>query len=1068
MIQIMKASAGSGKTFNLARKYITLLFRKKDRSAYRHILAVTFTNKATDEMKSRILRELYVLSSDPASSGYLKWFVPDLFPAEDMKDVDPEDIVSELPGRPGRKITLESLQAYAREVLYGILHDYGAFSVSTIDRFFQQTLKAFSREIGQFASYQVELDKEELVRESVDRLLDSLTEDNPDLLRWLTDCAMEQVENGERYDLDDRLTDMARNLKSDAYRETVESFGIDEDRMYSHANLRNIRKLCDEYVKDFRKKVGDAAGAALSAIGACGLNTSDFYRSFPEVLRNYEGLDGRTEITAPQTFLARASDSNLWFRKAGREENLEKSRGLEASFEEFCSLFGNEFRLYNTARVILGQLYELGVSADIRHEFDAVLKDRNVLSIDDSNLILKNIIDGSDAPFIYEKTGVRFENFLLDEFQDTSGIQWDNFRPLLENSNAQNFENLIVGDVKQSIYRWRGSEWKLLQENLEKDFPRCRTTVLDRNFRSVRNIVGFNNSFFVFAAEMLDALYGGGEHTVSGIYSDVVQKTASDGSEEGLVEISFCGDGTQEDIILDSIRRLTDGGASYGDIAVLVRNNSSGALVAQALIGHGIPVVTDDSLKVKSSLVVRRLVSMMAYMDNPDDKVGSYLADSMKAVVVREYRSLPDLCESLIRLLRQNDSGRVDAESTYLQSFMDCVLDYSAREGSSLHRFLEYWNNDATDPAIASPSMTDSVRIVTIHKAKGLDFNYVIFPFAETVKLYRPSHVWCRPELEGTALAPAGSSVFDVNLSESSRDTVFEEDFMKEKLMQYIDNINVFYVAMTRAVKGMHIIAARPTASLLKSADAEIPAVSNMSHILYVYLYRNGPAAGFTCQADGNAQVFVSYRCGRMPAQSRQGQKKATGVMLKAEYPSFEINRQAPDDGSCVKKRLVLAADDADYFSEEGSVGLYSSGRLRGVILHRILSSVYSAGDLAAAVAEAVAAGLLSESDAGYAEELLRGKIVFAGRYGWFSGGNVRSVLNEVSMIDTDGSIYRPDRVLVGEDGAVTVIDYKFGSRDKAHERQIRKYAGMWSRKGYAHVSSYLWYVMDDDIRRIT
>ena len=197
MIQIMKASAGSGKTFNLARKYITLLFRKQDRSAFRHILAVTFTNKATDEMKNRILRELYRLSSDPASSGYIKWFMPWKFSDAELADVDPDDVVKELPGRPGEEITLDSIRECAREMLYNILHDYSAFSISTIDRFFQQTLKAFSREIGQFASYQVELDKDALVNETVDRIFDSLTEDDRDLLNWLTDCAIDQVERGK-------------------------------------------------------------------------------------------------------------------------------------------------------------------------------------------------------------------------------------------------------------------------------------------------------------------------------------------------------------------------------------------------------------------------------------------------------------------------------------------------------------------------------------------------------------------------------------------------------------------------------------------------------------------------------------------------------------------------------------------------------------------------------------------------------------------------------------------------------------------------------------------------------
>ena len=662
IIQIMKASAGSGKTFNLARKYITLLFRKKERYPYRHILAVTFTNKATDEMKNRILKELYVLSTDPSSSGYLKWFMPEMFSVEQLEGTDPDDFVKELPGKHGIPVTLEGIRECAGEMLCNILHDYSAFSISTIDRFFQQTLKAFSREIGQFSSYQVELDKDSLIAETVDRIFDSLTEDsgNHALLRWLTDCAIEQVENGGGYDITGSLVKMASRLKSDQHRDLVAGRGIDEIQVCSYENLQKIRGLCRSVMADFIEKTRTRAKAATEAMESCGLVSGDFYRSFPKVLYSYSVMDANSTVEAPGTFLSRGRDPELWFSKAVRKTNMEKSRGLETSFGAFCSLFDDEFKVYNTARIVYDQLYELGLSADINREFDAVLKDNNVLGIDDSNRILKNIIDGSDAPFVYEKTGVRYENFLLDEFQDTSGIQWENFRPLLEESRSKGFESLIVGDVKQSIYRWRGSEWKLLHESLEKELSGCYTTVLDSNFRSGRNIVEFNNAFFPYAAGQLDALYGTG-NTVSGIYSDVCQKVSSKSGDSGMVEVSFCAKGTQTDAVLKVIGNLRDSGASYGDIAVLVRNNCSGAKTAEDLIRNSIPVVTDDSLKVKSSSVVRRMVSLMAYMDNPRNTLGGYLASVMNVPVPESFRSLPDLCEALSRSIQSVDEGHLCA-----------------------------------------------------------------------------------------------------------------------------------------------------------------------------------------------------------------------------------------------------------------------------------------------------------------------------------------------------------------------------------------------------------------------
>ena len=1061
MIQIMKASAGSGKTFNLARKYITLLFRKNDRAAYRHILAVTFTNKATDEMKSRILRELHILSTDPSSSGYLKWFIPGMFPAEQLEGLDPADFVTELPGRPGVPVTTDSLKECAREMLCAILHDYSAFSISTIDRFFQQTLKAFSREIGQFSSYQVELDKDLLISETVDRIFDSLTDDSPHLLRWLTDCAIEQVENGGSYDITRSLVKMASRLKSDQYRDLAEARGVDGNSTYSYENLQKIRKLCRSVITGFRKTVMDRADAAISAMENCGLRAEDFYRGFPKVLYSYRDLDGNAVISAPETFLARGADPESWFPKARQKDCREKADGLEIPFGEFCSLFEDGFRIYNTARLIAGQLYELGLSADIDREFNAVLKDNNVLSIDDSNLILKNIIDGSDAPFVYEKTGVRYENFLLDEFQDTSRIQWENFRPLLENSHSQNFENLIVGDVKQSIYRWRGSEWKLLHESLEQDMPGCVTSVLDSNFRSCRKIVEFNNAFFPYAAGRLDAQYGSG-NVISGIYSDVCQKTASKSGDEGIVEISFAVRDRQTDAVLKIIERLTDAGAGYGDIAVLVRNNISGARVAEDLIRHSVPVVTDDSLKVKSSSVVRRMVSLMAYMDNPRNTLGSYLANSMNIRIPDRYRSLPDLCESIARAMQKEDEAGFTAEATYVQSFVDCVLDYSSKNGNSLHDFLAYW--DGADPNVCSPALSDAVRIITVHKSKGLDFGYVIFPFAETVTLYRPSDVWCSPDFSDTDLAPAGNCIFDVSLSESSSATLFAPDYRREKLMQYIDNLNIFYVALTRAVKGMHVIAEYPSASFLKSMEKGAPDSRNMSHVLYSYIHEAGVRTGFREGELKSEDIPESFVTGEMPSFA-SGQADAGGKpSLQSSYPSYPLNPEVPEeDGGLPGNRLVFSTDSQDYFSEEGRYGLYSSGRLRGIILHRILASVNVEDDLHKAVSDAIASGFLPEDEAEEAEKILSSKIRSVADRKWFSGDGVK-ILNEVSLIDSDGSLYRPDRVLVGEDGKVTVLDYKFGAKEHGHRRQVLRYADMWKRKGYAEVSAYLWYVMEDEV----
>ena len=827
MITVMKASAGSGKTYNLAREYIRLLLTKKDPQAYRHILAVTFTNKATDEMKRRILEELYVLATKPQDSPYYKEFV-------------------KLCGSP------EALQKRASSQLGGILHDYSSFAVSTIDKFFQQTLRAFSREIGQFASYQVELDKAALVEESVDRILDGLTEDDRGLLGWLTENVKAGLENGSRFNLEPPLKDMAKNLKSTDHADAVRRYGIDEDAAYAKEHLKEIQKGCgalaDAYVKDVR----DAAQAVLDVLERHGVDPAESNRGFLKALYGFRDLGPRDTVGTPTaSFLEKAADSSKWFAKSKDRYRVELEGSLEGPLDAFCALFGDRYRQYRTACLIGGQAYTLGIAGELRKAFDAVQKEKNVLSIDDSNTILKDIIDGSDAPFVYEKLGVRFEDFLLDEFQDTSTIQWENFRPLLRNSEAGGFDNLVVGDVKQSIYRWRGSDWHLLDAGVRADFRQGAEQVLDGNYRTCRTIVAFNNAFFPYAAAQLDGLLGGDE--IRRIYHDVGQQVRFKDPAEGSVDVKFVDDYDAEmDEIVASVRAVEAAGGKPGDVAILVRENQGGSEIAARLVSEGIPVVSDDSLFVKSSVTVRRLVSQLSLVDAPDSEghasVAGYLARSMDIRIPDHYHSLTDLAESLLRDLRDAAPDTFEAEVPYIQSFMDYLLDWSAAHGNDLSAFLREWAD--ADPKIASPETGSAVRVMTVHKSKGLEFPYVIFPFAEKVTLYKGSSYWCRPDVDGTPLAAFADGVYHVELSGARENTLFAEDYRRERTLQYIDNINVFYVAMTRAKYGLKVIAKTPPQKVLDPVRRGEPADwKNLSQVLYGFVgtldYHAGTMYGF-------------------------------------------------------------------------------------------------------------------------------------------------------------------------------------------------------------------------------
>ena len=1054
MIRIMKASAGSGKTFNLAKTYIRLLLTDEERYSYRHILAVTFTNKATDEMKSRILKELHLLARSPKDSPYYEGLVP-MFDSED------------------------GLRRRAETVLCDILHDYGAFAVSTIDRFFQQTLKAFSREIGQFATYQVELDRESLVSESVDRVLDSLSDDNKDLLEWLTQSVMDDLEKGKRYNLENNLKTVAMTLKSDEHRAAVEEYGIDEEKEYSKENLARMKKALSGVMSSFVKEVKEAAKAFVSAAGEEGLSNEDFSRKCFNSVYVCAASDPKDEPAYPSATIFRNSeDFSKWFRKADLNRFAPVEGRLMPLIQRYCGIFTEKYKVYATASKISQILNELGIAGDLDREFRALMKEKNVLSLDDSNVILRNIIDGTDAPFIYEKLGVRFEHFLLDEFQDTSRIQWDNFRPLIENSVAQGKENLLVGDVKQSIYRWRGSDWRMMAREVQGEFSQCEVETLDSNYRSLRNIVEFNNGFFEYASLVLDGMSGEASgFKVHSIYSDAGQLVKSKDGSDGSVEVVFCDKEDEMNAILDAVNKVREAGARYGEITVLVRSNRHGSEVAMFLMDNGISVISDDSLHLKSSAVARQVVSLLSSVGNEDDTIGSFLAGELDINVAElSCLSLSDLCEQLLRILKDRDPELFESETQYVQALMDFVQDYVAVNGNAIDGFLKAWQE--ADPKISSPSDPESVRVMTIHKSKGLEFQHVIFPFAEEIGLFRSEKHWTRPTVEGTELEGIADGVYNVSLRKpSNEDSLFREGSQKEMQFQLVDNINTFYVALTRPVKGLTVIASNPPE---KIADAIVPVASEVvdpvhpvaelveateiqppcdftdfSQILYAYLYGYGEALGYAKEETEDKIVFSK---GEIYNYATLERKVDTITELMPGYPSYPLNPSVEDEDSDVRERgrLKFSADSIDFFCDEAR----NEARLNGTVLHGILSEVVTLSDLPDAVRNAFEAG---EIDAGQEEDYLN---ILTRRTAahpeWFPADGTE-VLNETQLIDTDGEVYRPDRVLV-KDGKVTVIDYKFGEKRRSYHRQVAHYADIYRRMGYSEITPIIWYVLTDEV----
>ena len=566
-----------------------------------------------------------------------------------------------------------------------------------------------------------------------------------------------------------------------------------------------------------------------------------------------------------------------------------------------------------------------------------------------------------------------------------------------------------MGDVKQSIYRWRDSDWRLLGQDVKKEFPQATEESPDENWRSAREVVAFNSGFFPYAAEAVG---------LQEMYSNVVQKARADEAQPGCVRVTFTSDQLQA--VLDSVADVRSRGAELRDIAILVRWKKEGALLADALISAGYNVISDDSLDLKGAVTVRRLVSLLNYYDNPENTVGSWLARSIGVEFPDNYHSLVDFCECLLRELQEYDPRTFEAESLFIGAFMDRLQEWTETGGNNLRAFVRAWD-EADEIYIGSPENSDAVRIMTIHKSKGLEFPHVIFPYADKVGLFKGVTRWCRLDGGGSALGHVADGIYPVDLSGSTARTLFAPYYEEERKMQLVDNLNIFYVAMTRASKSLHVIAKEP-AKGKKPALKEGKAVdwSNFSEMLYAW------CGGFEEMTYGTPYDFAAME--RKPLESGK--------------PFASVWNSIPLGG-----RLKASQDASDYFGEDGHTGAEASGRLRGIELHAMLSLADKPEDLPLDM-DAESRKLLAERMEAHPE--------------WFAGASRGR--NEVSVFDADGTLHRPDRVVDMPDGSIAVIDYKFGAERNSYLRQVAGYVRLYRDMGYPSVRGYVWYVPEDKV----
>ncbi|MFA5656639.1 MAG: UvrD-helicase domain-containing protein, partial [Dysgonamonadaceae bacterium] len=623
-LHVYKASAGSGKTHQLTGKYIRLLFTAPHN--YRHILAVTFTNKATDEMKSRIVEELNNLAVGN-ESGFLKQLMAEF------------------------KLSEQTIRQQSKGILQSILHNYSSFSISTIDGFFQQTMRAFTREMGIAGGYKVEVDNKSFLPEIVDLMLNELDEDgNENLIDWLLDFMKERIEDNKTWKINDEIVKLAYNLFDERF---ITLSAPVQEQIKDKEALRLYKQKLYAIIRDYENRLKEIGKRAQNITNEHNLEFTDFSGSSRSQFRRFEAWAKGEFPDLTPTFLKFPDDVTCWYVKKTPDdiknaiENAYND-GLNECVKEIISHY-NDCTNYITSEEILRLFNTLGILNDVNNRLQTYRRDSNMLFLSDTTELLNKIIADSESPFIYEKIGGRLNHFMIDEFQDTSTMQWNNFRPLLQESLSSGNYNLIVGDVKQSIYRWRNSDWRLLEEQIEQDFskPNIQEHILGTNWRSDTNIIRFNNQFFEYGARIMQDEFTGSDEEIGNsayfstkiesAYNQVFQEVAPHRpSDEGSVSIRFIDeeevDNWKEEVLTQlpkTLEELQENKHNLKDIAILVRTQAEAVTISEALLlykdenpesKYKYDFISNQALLLNNSSCIKAVVALLNYINSPLEK----------------------------------------------------------------------------------------------------------------------------------------------------------------------------------------------------------------------------------------------------------------------------------------------------------------------------------------------------------------------------------------------------------------------------------------------------------------
>lgn len=1129
MLQLQRASAGSGKTYTLAKKFIWYYITVSEdngprrlrthpelEDSLKHILAVTFTNKATGEMQQRIVEKLNALAHP--TSG---------------KTPDYMDEFCRLLGE-----NPERISAVCKDALAVLLNNYSDFHVSTIDSFFQQILRTFAYETDLNDSYQIELDGKYLSRVGIDSVLEEINSSHAseETLFWinaLMDRMAESYRHWNIFQRSDREGSIYRLFFDAVSKIENEDYKMIRPKLEAYFNSKPdmiglYKSLALRYgdipVKPYRK-LRKSAGALLDFIGEMHSDVAIVKKMKTHAAKSLRFLKLKKPSGSDDfVSLEEKNFSGPTFKKVLASDPEFFSRA-KAIYEEFSMakkewLAALDSREYRQWRVYANNFPYLGLLEVVIGKRDEYLRENNAVELAETNSILHSIIRADDTPFVYERLGARLNHFLIDEFQDTSQLQWVNLKPLLDESISHGYENLIIGDAKQSIYRFRNADPSLISQHVPETFTEITfhgdSPEENTNWRSDRTIVKFNNTVFENLSGIVtdicrnDTVYGPYRQDFRALYSNVVQRPHKK-EEEGYVEIRIANC-SKEDYMAAQlpvhIESLLDRGYRMRDIAILVqRKTESNAVIAalnayNAVLPEGrkpLEFVSEQSLLVSSSVAVSLIISALETiargadpqvrdgeesrrkgvadwddvrcnfrffaMRHPElcvaDQLDLFLKSGADLESLREMLgemqavALPAVIEAVAATFVPEDLRKSDA--IFIAAFQDMCMEYTASYPSDIASFLKWWERKGGDVAVSSPEDTDAIRVMTIHKSKGLEFPCVIIPFGNYDFSDKPGNYpewrWVRPTLlEGEGKFPPYLPVdTTADLIGTDHEDVLAEyfDFLK------MDRLNSAYVAFTRAVHELYVYCCykRGKTPSPETMGGALLSIFGDDNVLPGGDDRLS-VADFILEPDANGEDVVIT-----VGKPFQKAPVSTDIVSGDVISEYKVTR-TPEYLKYREESLPEIFETEDFEEEQED----SDPRSEGSLLHAVMERIVTTEDLPSAVRHVASKGLFSREQSLALEDFLKEKLSDSRVSEWFSPG--WRVINERPVLGSRGE-RRPDRIMISTDGEAVVVDYKFGevAHGKKHLRQVADYVERLKDTGrFRSVRGYLWYVKAGEV----